>query len=36
VQIQPQDKTLAEADIEALSSKIIASVEKNCGGRLRA
>lgn len=36
VQIQPQDKTLAEAEIEALSSKIIASVEKNCGGRLRA
>jgi phenylalanyl-tRNA synthetase beta chain len=34
VVIQPRDKTLAEAEIEALSAKIVAAVEK-VGGKLR-
>jgi phenylalanyl-tRNA synthetase beta chain len=36
VVVQPRDKTLAEAEIEALSAKIVAAVEKaaaSCGGR---
>jgi phenylalanyl-tRNA synthetase beta chain len=35
VTLQPTDKTLAEADIEAVSAKIIAAVEKSTGGKLR-
>ena len=35
VVIQPRDKTLAEAEIEALSAKIVAAVEK-AGGTLRS
>ena len=34
VVIQPRDKTLAEAEIEALSARIVAAVEK-AGGKLR-
>ncbi|MCX8498857.1 MAG: hypothetical protein ORN25_05780, partial [Caulobacteraceae bacterium] len=34
VTIQPKDQTLTEADIEALSAKIIAAVQK-AGGTLR-
>jgi phenylalanyl-tRNA synthetase beta chain len=36
VRIQPQDKTLGEVEIEALSAKIVAAVEKATGGKLRA
>lgn len=35
VTIQPKDKTLTDEDIEAIASKIVASVEKQTGGRLR-
>ena len=35
VVIQPREATLAEAEIEALTAKIVAAVEKQ-GGRLRA
>jgi phenylalanyl-tRNA synthetase beta chain len=35
VVIQPRDKTLAEAEIEALSAKVVAAVEK-AGGKLRS
>jgi phenylalanyl-tRNA synthetase beta chain len=34
VSIAPKDKTLTEAEIEALSAKIIAAAQK-AGGRLR-
>jgi phenylalanyl-tRNA synthetase beta chain len=34
VTVQPKDKTLTEVEIEALSAKIIAAVQK-AGGRLR-
>ena len=33
--IQPQDKTLTDAEIEALSSRIVAAVEKATGAKLR-
>jgi phenylalanyl-tRNA synthetase beta chain len=36
VTIQPRERTLAEADIEALSRKIIAAAEKAVGARLRS
>jgi phenylalanyl-tRNA synthetase beta chain len=35
VMIQPQDKTLTDAEIEALSARIVTAVEKASGGRLR-
>jgi phenylalanyl-tRNA synthetase beta chain len=35
VLLQPQDKTLTDADIEAISQKIIAEVKKKTGGALR-
>ena len=35
VLIQPREKTLTEAEIEALSSRIVAAVEKTVGGKLR-
>jgi phenylalanyl-tRNA synthetase beta chain len=35
VVIQPEDKTLTDVEIEALSAKIVAAVEKASGGRLR-
>lgn len=36
VTLQPREKTLTDEDIEAVSAKIIASVEKAAGGVLRA
>ena len=36
VRLQPQDKTLTEAEIEAVSAKIIEKVAKATGGTLRA
>ena len=36
VSIQPRDKTLTDAEIEALSNKIVAAVEKATGGKLRS
>ncbi len=35
VAIQPREKTLTDADIEALSAKVVAAVEKATGARLR-
>ena len=35
VRLQPSDKTLTEADIEAVSTKIIEKVSKATGGSLR-
>ena len=35
VTLQPSDKTLTEEEIEAISGKIIANVEKQTGGKLR-
>jgi phenylalanyl-tRNA synthetase beta chain len=35
VRLQPRDRTLAEADIEAVSSKIVGAVAKATGGKLR-
>ncbi|NBQ40601.1 MAG: hypothetical protein EBU34_12690 [Alphaproteobacteria bacterium] len=35
VMLQPQDKTLTDADIETISQKIIAEVKKKTGGTLR-
>ncbi len=35
VKLQPADKTLTEEEIEQFSSKVIANVEKRCGGVLR-
>ena len=35
VVIQPREKTLADAEIEALSARIVAAAEKACGARLR-
>ncbi|MGB0798052.1 MAG: phenylalanine--tRNA ligase subunit beta [Planktomarina sp.] len=35
VRMQPKDKTLVEADIEAVSAKIVAKVTKATGGTLR-
>jgi phenylalanyl-tRNA synthetase beta chain len=36
VTLQPRDKTLADADIEALSARVVAAVEKAAGGKLRS
>ncbi|HXZ21767.1 MAG TPA: phenylalanine--tRNA ligase subunit beta [Pseudolabrys sp.] len=36
VTIQPREKTMTDAEIEALSSKIVAEVTKRTGGTLRA
>jgi phenylalanyl-tRNA synthetase beta chain len=36
VTIQPRDKTLTDAEIEAVARKIVAEVEKRTGGVLRA
>ena len=36
VSLQPRDHTLADAEIETLSAKVIAAVEKATGGRLRS
>ena len=35
VTLQPREKTLAEADIESVSARIVAEVAKRTGGRLR-
>ena len=35
VTLQPQDATLTEAEIEAFSSRLVATVEKATGGTLR-
>ena len=35
VVIQPREKTLTDAEIEAVSTRIVAQVEKACGGVLR-
>src|SRR5690606_9659466 len=35
VTLQPRDKTLTEQDLEAVSQKIVAAVEKATGGTLR-
>jgi phenylalanyl-tRNA synthetase beta chain len=36
VTLQPKAATFTDAEIEAISRKIVAAVEKSCGGRLRA
>ena len=36
VTLQPQDKTLTDAEIEAVADKIVANVSKRTGGALRA
>ena len=36
VRLQPTEQTLTEAEIEAVSAKIVAAVEKGTGGRLRS
>jgi phenylalanyl-tRNA synthetase beta chain len=36
ITLQPLDHTLAEAEIEAVSARIVAAVEKASGGRLRS
>ena len=35
VTVQPRDHTLAEAEIEALSARIVAAAEKAVGAKLR-
>ncbi|MFN3520652.1 MAG: phenylalanine--tRNA ligase subunit beta [Phenylobacterium sp.] len=35
VEVQPREKTLTDAEIEALSARIVAAVEKATGGKLR-
>jgi phenylalanyl-tRNA synthetase beta chain len=36
VTLQPRDKTMTDAEIEALAAKIVAEVSKRTGGVLRA
>jgi phenylalanyl-tRNA synthetase beta chain len=36
VTLQPRMATLTDAEIEAVAAKVVAAVEKACGGRLRA
>jgi phenylalanyl-tRNA synthetase beta chain len=36
VTVQPRDKTLTDAEIEALSGKIVAAAEKAVGAKLRS
>jgi len=33
--LQPQDKTLTDTEIEGLSQRLVATIEKATGGRLR-
>jgi phenylalanyl-tRNA synthetase beta chain len=35
VTLQPRDKTLTDAEIEAVAGKIVAAVKKATGGELR-
>jgi phenylalanyl-tRNA synthetase beta chain len=35
VTLQPREKTLTEAEIDALSARIVAAVEKAAGAKLR-
>ncbi len=35
VRVQPREKTLTDAEIEALAAKVVAAVEKACNARLR-
>lgn len=35
VRLQPKDRTLSDADIEAVSAKVVAAVTKACGATLR-
>jgi phenylalanyl-tRNA synthetase beta chain len=35
VRLQPQDRTLTDAEIDAVSERIVASVAKATGGSLR-
>jgi phenylalanyl-tRNA synthetase beta chain len=35
VRLQPRDRTLSDADIEAVSTKLVAAVAKACGATLR-
>jgi phenylalanyl-tRNA synthetase beta chain len=34
--VQPRDKTLTDAEIDALSARIVAAAEKATGARLRS
>ena len=36
VRLQPVERTLTEAEIEQVSTKVVAAVAKACGGQLRA
>ncbi|WP_374574578.1 phenylalanine--tRNA ligase subunit beta [Phenylobacterium sp.] len=36
VEVQPREKTLTDAEIEALSGRVVAAVEKATGGKLRS
>ena len=36
VTLQPRDATMTDAEIDAVAAKVVAAVEKACGGRLRA
>ena len=36
VTLQPKDATLTDEQIDGVAKKIVAAVEKACGGRLRA
>ena len=36
VTLQPRDATLTDVQIEAVAAKVVAAVEKACGGKLRA
>jgi phenylalanyl-tRNA synthetase beta chain len=36
IRLQPKDKTLTDAEIEAIGGKIVAAVAKATGGTLRA
>ena len=36
VTLQPKDATLTDAQIDAVAAKIVAAVDKACGGKLRA
>jgi len=36
VRLQPKDRTLSDADIEAISAKIVAAVTKACSATLRS
>ena len=36
VRLQPTDRTLTDEEIEAVASRVVASVQKSTGGELRA